>query len=135
MAKSRVPETSSPEIVAREPLFFKIGEAAERVGVTSQVIRFWTKEFPIIEPQRLRGRHRLYSKEDVRLFQEIKRLLYEERFTIEGARKRLARGPSLFDNLPTEETPKLDWPDLKRELIAMREILTDPTLDGSGGAQ
>jgi DNA-binding transcriptional MerR regulator len=76
-----------------EPLFYKIGDAAARVGVETHVLRFWTREFPQIQPSRLKGRHRLYSFEDVRLFQEIRRLLYEERFTIEGARKRLAEEP------------------------------------------
>jgi DNA-binding transcriptional MerR regulator len=76
-----------------EPLYYKIGEAAARVGVPSHVIRFWTRSFPQINPSRLKGRHRLYSSGDVRLFVEIKRLLYEERFTIEGARRRLTETP------------------------------------------
>jgi DNA-binding transcriptional MerR regulator len=76
-----------------EPLFFKIGEAAARVGVEPHVLRFWTREFPQIQPSRLKGRHRLYSAGDIQLLKEIKRLLYEERFTIEGARKRLEEGP------------------------------------------
>ncbi|MDR1086426.1 MAG: MerR family transcriptional regulator [Deltaproteobacteria bacterium] len=85
-----------------EPLFFKIGEAAARVGVPSHVLRFWTKEFPQLEPARIGGRHRLYRAGDLKVFLAIKRLLYEERFTIEGARKRLAE-----ENIRTraENTP------------------------------
>ncbi|MDR1578394.1 MAG: MerR family transcriptional regulator [Deltaproteobacteria bacterium] len=119
----------------REPLFFKIGEAAARVGVTGHVLRFWTKEFPQIQPQRLRGRHRLYSSEDIRLFLEIKRLLYEERFTIEGARKHLERGVGLFDNLPSVEPARLDWAEIRRELMTIRHLLLNSGWDGAGGDQ
>jgi DNA-binding transcriptional MerR regulator len=108
-------------------LFFKIGEAAARVGVTCPVLRFWTKEFPQIQPTRLKGRHRLYSSEDIKLFQEIKRLLHEERFTIEGARKRLSESrATLFDNVPPAlGGEKLLWGDIRRELLFLRHLLVE----------
>jgi DNA-binding transcriptional MerR regulator len=118
-------------VQTEEPLFFKIGDAAARVGVESHVLRFWTKEFPQIKPSRLRGRHRLYSSADLRLFQEIKRLLYEERFTIEGARKRLAE-TSLAAGAAPEVAPTAAPADLgllqeiRRELLAWRRLLAGP---------
>ncbi|MDR0550286.1 MAG: MerR family transcriptional regulator [Deltaproteobacteria bacterium] len=91
-----------------EPLYFKIGEAAVRVGVERHVLRYWSKEFPQIQPSLLKGRHRLYSSLDLRYFQEIKRLLYEERFTIEGARKRLEEKP--LAPLELKDGPKVATP-------------------------
>jgi DNA-binding transcriptional MerR regulator len=72
-------------------LYFRIGEVAALVGVKPYVLRYWEREFRIVKPAKTRSQHRLYRRRDVEALQQIKRLLHEERFTIEGARKHLKR--------------------------------------------
>ena len=69
--------------------FFKIGETARMCGVKPYVLRYWESEFRSIKPQKTRSQQRLYRKRDVELLLRIRHLLYDERFTIEGARSRL----------------------------------------------
>jgi DNA-binding transcriptional MerR regulator len=69
--------------------FFKIGEAARLCAVKPYVLRYWETEFRSIRPQKTRSQQRLYRKKDIELLLRIRHLLYQERFTIEGARARL----------------------------------------------
>jgi DNA-binding transcriptional MerR regulator len=69
--------------------FFKIGETARMCGVKPYVLRYWETEFRSLKPQKTRSHQRLYRHRDVELLLRIRHLLYEERFTIEGARARL----------------------------------------------
>jgi DNA-binding transcriptional MerR regulator len=71
-------------------LYYSIGEAARLVGVEPHILRFWETEFPTLRPKKNRAGNRAYRPRDVDLIQAIKRLLYDERFTIDGARRRLA---------------------------------------------
>jgi DNA-binding transcriptional MerR regulator len=70
-------------------LYFKIGEVARIVGVKPYVLRYWETEFSMIRPGKSRSRHRLYRRRDVETLLEIKRLLHQERYTIEGAKRHL----------------------------------------------
>src|SRR5215468_499857 len=70
-----------------DKLYFRIGEVARLAGIKPYVLRFWETEFPPLGPRKSGTGHRLYRRKDVELVLEIKRLLYEKRFTIEGARK------------------------------------------------
>jgi DNA-binding transcriptional MerR regulator len=70
-------------------LYFRIGEVAKILGVKPYVLRYWETEFSVLKPGKTPSRHRLYRKRDVETLLEIKRLLYEEGFTIAGAKKRL----------------------------------------------
>jgi len=72
-----------------EKIYFKIGEVSEIVGVEPYVLRYWETEFDLLKPSKAPSKHRLYKKRDVELLLDIKRLLYTEGFTIEGARKKL----------------------------------------------
>ncbi len=72
-----------------DKLYFRIGEVARLAGIKPYVLRFWESEFPSLGPKKSGTGHRLYRRKDVELVLEIKRLLYEKRFTIEGARKTL----------------------------------------------
>jgi DNA-binding transcriptional MerR regulator len=77
-------------------LYFRIGEVAQLVGVEPYVLRYWESEFPTLAPKKSGTGHRLYRRKDVELLLEIKRLLYDRRYTIEGARQHLsAQGKSL----------------------------------------
>jgi DNA-binding transcriptional MerR regulator len=70
-----------------DKLYFRIGEVARLAGIKPYVLRFWETEFPGLGPKKSGTGHRLYRRKDVELVLEIKRLLYEKRYTIEGARK------------------------------------------------
>src|SRR5262245_66246298 len=69
--------------------YFKIGEAARLCAVKPYVLRDWETEFRSVRPQKTRSQQRLYRKKDIEVLLKIRHLLYEERFTIEGARARL----------------------------------------------
>ncbi|HVP00616.1 MAG TPA: MerR family transcriptional regulator [Bryobacteraceae bacterium] len=84
------PENSAAPIPAPEipdKLYFRIGEVARLAGIKPYVLRFWETEFPSLGPKKSGTGHRLYRRKEVEMVLEIKRLLYEKRFTIEGARK------------------------------------------------
>jgi DNA-binding transcriptional MerR regulator len=70
-----------------DKLYFRIGEVARLAGIKPYVLRFWESEFPTLGPKKSGTGHRLYRRKDVEQVLEIKRLLYDQRFTIEGARK------------------------------------------------
>jgi DNA-binding transcriptional MerR regulator len=73
-----------------DKLFFKIGEVCELVDVQPHVLRYWESEFPTLAPQKNRAGQRVYRKRDVEMALRIKELLYEDQYTIAGAKKRLA---------------------------------------------
>jgi DNA-binding transcriptional MerR regulator len=86
-----------------DKLYFKIGEVASIVGVKPYVLRYWESEFSIVKPAKTKSKHRLYRRKDVEALLQIKRLLHDQRFTIEGARKRMK-------GLPKEERRQLEMP-------------------------
>jgi DNA-binding transcriptional MerR regulator len=114
-----------PEIP--DKLYFKIGEVSELLAVEPYVLRYWETEFPVLSPKKSGTGHRLYRRKDVELLLRIKHLLYEKRFTIEGARQALhaeARTPKprvksaqreLFSNDPL--------PEIRRELADILSML------------
>ena len=80
------PMTITPEEIP-DKLYFRIGEVARLAGIKPYVLRFWETEFSALDPKKSGTGHRLYRRKEVQLVLEIKRLLYEKRYTIEGARK------------------------------------------------
>ena len=80
---------SRPAVAIPEKLFFKIGEVCELAGVQAHVLRYWESEFPMLAPQKNRAGQRVYRKRDVEMALRIKELLYEDQYTIAGAKKRL----------------------------------------------
>ncbi|MGC1107768.1 MAG: MerR family transcriptional regulator [Candidatus Acidiferrales bacterium] len=73
-----------------EKNLFRIGEVSRLTGTKAFVLRYWETEFPTLEPVKSSSGHRMYRREDIETVFEIKRLLYEEGFTIAGARRHLA---------------------------------------------
>ena len=71
-----------------DKLFYKIGEVSKISGVESYVLRYWETEFPFLSPRKNKSGQRVYVKKDVELILQIKKLLYQERYTIEGVRKK-----------------------------------------------
>ena len=98
--------------------YFRIGEASRIVGVEPYVLRYWESEFSQIRPQRADSNQRTYQKQDLEALVEIKRLLYEEKMTIEGAKLR-------FKGEKPEKTVPLstDVEEIKAELRRILKIL------------
>src|SRR3954471_8425588 len=89
-----------------EKLFFKIGEVCDITGVQAHVLRYWESEFPMLAPQKNRAGQRTYRKRDVEMALRIKELLYEDQYTIAGARKKLSselRGASKLKVVPAPD--------------------------------
>lgn len=79
-----------PSPAIPDKLFFKIGEVCDLVGVQAHVLRYWETEFPMLQPQKNQSGQRTYRRKDVEMALRIRQLLYEEGFTIAGAKKKLA---------------------------------------------
>ncbi|NTU41889.1 MAG: MerR family transcriptional regulator [Nitrospirales bacterium] len=75
-----------------QKLFYKIGEVSRIAGVESHVLRYWESEFPFLRPKKSRAGQRVYTRREVDLILEIKLLPYDEKYTIDGVRKRLGGG-------------------------------------------
>ena len=105
---------------------FKIGEVSRILGVKPYVLRFWETEFRIT-PAKNRSQHRVYKRQEVETLLEIKRLLYEERFTIEGARvklKELAKERQKQLKLDLAENPyRATLRQVKKDLSRIKAIL------------
>lgn len=104
--------------VIPEKIYFKIGEVCDLVGVQAHVLRYWETEFPQLSPQKNRSGQRSYRRKDVEISLRIKELLYDEMFTIAGARKKLqnelrGEGPRLkiVHPEPAEARGKVDSDD------------------------
>ena len=105
-----------------DKFYFKIGEVSGIAGVPPYVLRFWETEFRQIKPKRTDAGQRLYRKQDVALILRIKHLLYDRKFTIEGARQRLKMKPGqAAGQSPTSESP--DLTEIKTELIRIRDLI------------
>ncbi len=88
--QDRVALGASPSsIEVPDRLYFRIGEVSAITGVPPYVLRYWESEFPALQPRKSGGGQRLYRRRDVMLVLEIKKLLYQERYTVAGARRRL----------------------------------------------
>lgn len=97
-----------------EKLFFKIGEVCELIKVQPHVLRYWETEFPMLAPQKNRAGQRVYRRKDVEMVLRIRDLLYEEKFTIAGAKKKLQdelRSSSRARHTPRETLPVEEPPE------------------------
>jgi DNA-binding transcriptional MerR regulator len=112
-----------------EKLFFKIGEVCDITGVQAHVLRYWESEFPMLAPQKNRAGQRTYRKRDVEMALRIKELLYEDQYTIAGAKKKLVneiRGASKL---------KVVTPDMNASSIAAEELSPETTIHASSQPQ
>jgi DNA-binding transcriptional MerR regulator len=123
-----VPE---PKRELPDKLYFKIGEVAKLVGVKPYVLRYWESEFTMIRPGKTQSKHRLYRRRDVETLIEIKRLLHAERYTIEGAKRRLKVPAKSVAPEPREQMPlplgdrtyREMLSNVKRDLEALYKLL------------
>ena len=109
--------------------YFAIGEVSELCAVKPHVLRYWEQEFPQLKPVKRRGNRRYYQHDDVQMIRRIRSLLYEQGFTIGGARQRLRELPKAGSiarpptTQPTAPVPMLKGKFTKAELKQMRNEL------------
>jgi len=113
-------EASSPKDIGKEPLppipakrYFTIGEVSELCDVKPHVLRYWETEFPSLEPSKRRGNRRYYQHHEVLLVRRIRELLYNQGFTISGARNRLDEGGAV-------EVHSVDKVDVPKSTVSLR---------------
>jgi DNA-binding transcriptional MerR regulator len=113
-----------------DKLFFRIGEVSQLVGVEPYVLRYWESEFPGLSPKKSNTGQRMFRRKDVEMLLNIKQLLYDRKFTIEGARKALKSGkgeravvakPARQEELFPVADP---IPAIRQELSAILKLLT-----------
>ena len=114
-----------PPIPAKR--YFTIGEVSELCGVKPHVLRYWEQEFTQLKPMKRRGNRRYYQHHEVLLVRRIRELLYEEGFTINGARNRLEESGRARGNGAAKEAAKAAAVapvlQLREELLAIRALL------------
>lgn len=121
--ENHTPNSELPPIPAKR--YFTIGEVSELCGVKAHVLRYWEQEFTQLKPVKRRGNRRYYQHHEVLLIRRIRQLLYEEGFTISGARSRLDHLPALQEKatqpqlLPLSANPS----ELRREIREIIELL------------
>ena|SRR6185436_5362352 len=116
------------EVEIPDKLYFRIGEVGSLLSLEPYVLRYWETEFPSLAPKKSSSGHRLYRRKDVELLLRIKHLLYEKRYTIDGARQFLqgeakgsVAGPAKQDQ-PYLFAPDL-LPQIRQELVAILRLL------------
>ena len=125
--KHKEKATVHVDIPIPEKLYYKIGEVSEIAGVEPYVLRYWESEFDIVKPSRTRSKQRLYRRKDLALILAIKKLLYEEQFTIAGAKKKLKessfKNEKKSKNTFTSEEFSTILQDVKEDLEKIKGIL------------
>jgi DNA-binding transcriptional MerR regulator len=123
-AKSGTRKKSTNDIIIPDRLYFRIGDVSELLQLPAYVLRFWETEFPQLKPTKGSTGQRMYRRRDVELALRIKTLLYDEGFTIPGARQQLkleAKPAKTQNALPF---PKANGKGLKRVRQELQELLT-----------
>lgn len=121
--ESHSSNSSLPPIPAKR--YFTIGEVSELCGVKPHVLRYWEQEFTQLKPVKRRGNRRYYQHHEVLLIRRIRDLLYEQGFTISGARNRLDEGVSASGRAlaARSEAGKVDLAAIKSEIKSIIEVL------------
>ncbi|HEY2106651.1 MAG TPA: MerR family transcriptional regulator [Candidatus Binataceae bacterium] len=135
--QKREKSVNSAKSTAAPERSLKIGEAARLIGVEAYVLRFWETQFPELRPYHTKTKHRLYSAQDMETLRLIQHLLYEEGFTIEGARKRIkelagaaSHAKSAATNFSATKSARTQAPPIKAPSndapgLAARQTLID----------
>jgi DNA-binding transcriptional MerR regulator len=112
-----------------DKLYFRIGEVSDLVGVEPYVLRYWETEFPAVGPKKSDTGHRMYRRKEVELLLRIKYLLYEKKYTIEGARQYLhgeSKVPKRKRPIKGEQRELFSGdalPEIRKELVAILDLL------------
>jgi DNA-binding transcriptional MerR regulator len=117
------------EVQLPDKQYFKIGEVSDLLGVKPYVLRYWEKEFRLVRPQKTRTNQRIYARKDVELIARIKHLLYDEKYTIAGAKLQLreqmghGRAAEADEPAPAAVAPKRSFIEEREKLLAERDDL------------
>ena len=118
---------SRDQEIIPDKLYFKIGEVKKITGIEPHVLRYWESEFNIIRPQRASSKQRLYRRVDVENILTIKKLLYEDGYTVPGARKFLTTKKEQKKSTPESKISGTQTrsmlADIKNDLAQLKEIL------------
>src|SRR6266567_6999223 len=117
------PKATVDDSVIPDKLYFRIGEVSELAGLPAYVLRFWETEFPQLKPTKSGTGQRMYRRRDVEAVLRIKKLLYEEGFTIVGARQQLRAEVKTEKSQAPLPFPAHSVSDLKRIRHGLQEIL------------
>jgi DNA-binding transcriptional MerR regulator len=117
-------DLAEAEVLIPDKLYFRIGEVSELARIKPYVLRYWETEFATLKPEKARSGHRLYRRRDVEMVFEIRRLLYEKGFTIEGARRQLADNAKGSAEQERPAPSALDGMQLKAIRRELQSILT-----------
>ncbi len=90
-----------------DKLFYKIGEVSDIAGIEPYILRYWETEFPFLKPTKSKSGHRVYSRKNLELVLQIKHLLYNERYTIAGVKKKFSEAPSSKNTVSAETLYKI----------------------------
>ncbi|MGA0805021.1 MAG: MerR family transcriptional regulator [Pseudohongiellaceae bacterium] len=112
-----------PEIPAKR--YFTIGEVSELCEVKPHVLRYWEQEFSQLKPVKRRGNRRYYQRQDVILIRQIRSLLYEQGFTIGGARQRMAGGALELEDVPAVQQAVVQGAAPAIKATAIRELIEE----------
>lgn len=112
------------DFLVPDKLYFRIGEVSRLTEIKPYVLRYWETEFSTLKPVKSRSGHRLYRRQDVEMVFRIKRLLYQERFTIDGARRQLAEPASDSTAVNPPSPSSVDGTQLKAIKRELQVILT-----------
>lgn len=108
-----------------EKLFYKIGEVSRIVGVEPYILRYWESEFSFLKPRRNKSGQRVYVRNDLDLINRIKKMLYEERYTISGVKKKFGEG-FMMRGRKTAAVPSAEVIErVKKELRGILDLLSD----------
>jgi DNA-binding transcriptional MerR regulator len=109
-------------------VYYSIGEVCDLTGLKPHVLRYWESQFEVMNPTKNRAGNRVYRPKDIDLVFLVRRLLYEEKYTIEGARQRLLemRREGALDDEKQEVLGPEFLAEMKRELLGLKELLTLP---------
>ncbi|OLE11934.1 MAG: MerR family transcriptional regulator [Acidobacteria bacterium 13_1_20CM_4_56_7] len=121
--KLKAKPNRSTEIIVPDKLYFRIGEVSRLCRLPAYVLRFWETEFPQLKPIKSSTGQRMYRRKDVDAVLRIKKLLYEEGFTIAGARQQLRSESKAEKNQVPLPFPVQSSADLKRIRHGLQEIL------------
>jgi DNA-binding transcriptional MerR regulator len=108
--------------------YYSISEVCKITGLKSHVLRYWESQFKILSPSKNRAGNRAYRKNDIQMVQLIKHLLYTEKYTIDGAKRKLKllknMGENVGEALPKEEKDRQLIGKIRRELIELKALLS-----------
>ncbi|MFW5946978.1 MAG: MerR family transcriptional regulator [Gemmatimonadota bacterium] len=119
---------SSSPIIRKE--YYSIGEVCDLLDLKPHVLRYWEGQFPPLKPSKNRAGNRVYQRKEIRLLMLVKRLLYTERYTIEGARRKLEelRKGGDYEDVARQTLDEATADEVRSELQAILEVLRGDTV-------